>query len=102
MRAAADGLGDLVRDHPHDPDHLEYVKELGRANDNLGAALLRAGQADAAETALRAAVRRTGELADQYRTVPEYRFALALAHDNLAHVIKTGKGLRAAEPERKR
>src|SRR5439155_1733548 len=80
LRAAADGLVDLA----HDPDdRFEHVKELGRALDNLGAALLRYGHTQEAESAFRTAVSQFERLSNDFPDVLEYRYAHALARRHL-------------------
>src|SRR5262249_24608589 len=68
LRAAVDGLEPLVRLVALDRDRrdiLECRKELGRAYDNLGAALDRSGQPEAAMKAFREAIARLTKLSDE-------------------------------------
>ena len=99
LKKAVASLTVLVRDYPDNPEH---VKELGQSGYNLGNALFQTSKLDEAKAAYDDSIQRLGKLAADFPKIPDYRFVLAIAHDNLAHYLKVkpGGGLRAAEPER--
>jgi serine/threonine protein kinase/tetratricopeptide (TPR) repeat protein len=91
------------------PDNTDFAKEFGQTAFALGDALMLLKRYPEAEAAYRLSVDQLQKLASQYPKIPEYRYLLALAHDNVAHFLKTSQqgpraaelGVIAAEPEGK-
>ena len=64
------------------------------------APISRSGKTDDARAAYRRSIARLEKQVRDYPGIADYRFSLALAHDNFAHFQKTIAGLKSAEPER--
>ena len=80
-------------------DDPQFVRELGRATANLGAACMLAQDSDHALAVYRQAETLLSQLASKFPRVPDYRFELAKTHDNIAEVLQMTKGRPTAEPK---
>ena len=99
LNKAVTDLTAVLRDAP---DNSEYAKELGQAEFNLANAFFTAGKSEDAKRTYQQSVDELGRLAKNFPNVEDYRFILAIAHDNFAAFLKTTAGLRAAEPQRQK
>jgi tetratricopeptide (TPR) repeat protein len=74
----------LVAEFPTVPDYRrDWVSELARSHNNLGALLRDTGKRDEAEEQYRSSLAIREKLVAEFPTVPDYRSDLASSHNNL-------------------